>query len=332
MATWLKQSTAMDVKIGPFVDATDGVTPETALTITQPDIRLAKNGGAWAQKNAAQTLSHEENGWYEVALDATDTNTLGILVVAIYESGALPVWREFLVVPANVWDSYLGADLLQVDATQLLGTAYATPTVAGVQEVDLTHIEGTAHASTQIRANLIQWLGVAPLALSSQRVQVLVGAISNGVIAAATFAANALGAVWDELKSGHTTPDTFGDYLDDEITSRATPADVPTAAATADAVWDEARSGHVAVGSFGQAAQRVRSGTAQAGAAGSITLDAGASASDSFYNGLLIHIVAGTGADQSREITAYVGATKVATVSPNWAVTPDATSVFVITG
>ena len=30
---YLKQSTAVTVKIGPFVDATDGVTAETALGI-----------------------------------------------------------------------------------------------------------------------------------------------------------------------------------------------------------------------------------------------------------------------------------------------------------
>lgn len=119
MSTWLKQSTSVDVGIGPFLDDTDGKTAETALTITQPDIRLKKNGGAWAQKNAAQTLSHEEAGWYEVTLDATDTNTLGTLVVAIHESGALPVWREFMVVPAQVWDSYLGADALQVHAVEI---------------------------------------------------------------------------------------------------------------------------------------------------------------------------------------------------------------------
>lgn len=30
-------------------------------------------------------------------------------------------------------------------------------------------------------------------------------------------------AVWDELKSGHTTPDSFGDYLDIEVSSRLAP-------------------------------------------------------------------------------------------------------------
>jgi len=120
MQNWLRQSTSVDVGIGPFVDSADGVTAETALTITQPDIRLKKNSGAWAQKNAAQTLTHEENGWYEVTLDATDTNTLGILIVAINESGALPVWKEYMVVPANVYDSMIsGTEWLTVDPNKV---------------------------------------------------------------------------------------------------------------------------------------------------------------------------------------------------------------------
>ena len=138
MACWLKQSTAVDVGIGPFLDSTDGNTQETALTITQPDIRLKKNGGAWAQKNAAQTLSHEEAGWYEVALDTTDTNTLGILIVAIHESGALAAWREFMVVPANTYDTLIsGTDVLTADVTQWNGTAVGTPATAGYPVVTL---------------------------------------------------------------------------------------------------------------------------------------------------------------------------------------------------
>ena len=126
MATWLKQSTAVDIALGPFLDETDGKTAETALTLSQSDIRLKKNGGAWAQKNDSSSATHEENGWYEVSLNATDTNTLGILVVACHESGALPAWREFLVVPANVYDSVVsGSDYLQVDSYQIAGSTTA---------------------------------------------------------------------------------------------------------------------------------------------------------------------------------------------------------------
>lgn len=102
------------------------------------------------------------------------------------------------------------------------------------------------------------------------------------------------------------------------------------AAAIADAVWDEATSGHVTSGTYGQALQPIRAGTAQAGAAGTITLDASASATDDYYNNTIILITGGTGALQVRQITDYVGSTKVATVGRNWTTTPDATSVFVI--
>ena len=120
MATWLRQSTAVDIGIGPFVDSTDGVTAETALTISQADVRLKKNNGAWAQKNDTNSATHEEAGWYEVPLNTTDTNTLGILLVAVGESGALPVWREFLVVPASIYDALVsGTEWLHVDPNKV---------------------------------------------------------------------------------------------------------------------------------------------------------------------------------------------------------------------
>ena len=130
MATLLKQSTAVNIKLGPFVDEADGVTPLTSLTISQADVRLAKNDGNWTQKSDSSAAAHEENGWYEVALNATDTNTLGCLIVHVHVAGALPVWREFMVVPANVYDSMVaGSDNLQVDTVQWGGTAVASANV-----------------------------------------------------------------------------------------------------------------------------------------------------------------------------------------------------------
>ena len=140
----LKQSTAVTVVMPPFLDSTDGNTQETGLTISQADIRLSKNGGAYAQSNNVAGATHMEAGKYSVPLDTTDTGTLGKLRVDIHESGALAVWREFTIVPANMYDSLvLGTDVLTADVTQWLGTAAATPTVAGVPEVDVTHWLGT---------------------------------------------------------------------------------------------------------------------------------------------------------------------------------------------
>jgi len=74
----------------------------------------------------------------------------------------------------------------------------------------------------------------------------------------------------------------------------------------------------------------LRRNTAQAGAAGSITLDASASASDDYYLNTHIAILSGTGAGQYRLCTAYNGTSKVASTKPNWVTNPDATSVFAV--
>ena len=64
--------------------------------------------------------------------------------------------------------------------------------------------------------------------------------------------------------------------------------------------------------------------TAQAGAAGSITLASGAPSTN--LTGFVVTIDDGTGAGQTRVITAYNTTSKLAAVYPDWDVTPDATS------
>jgi hypothetical protein len=72
-------------------------------------------------------------------------------------------------------------------------------------------------------------------------------------------------------------------------------------------------------------------GTATAGGSNSITLAAGASVINDFYNGLVIRITAGLGAGSVFLITDYVGSTLVATLRPiGAAVTLDNTSVYSI--
>ncbi len=71
------------------------------------------------------------------------------------------------------------------------------------------------------------------------------------------------------------------------------------------------------------------SGTSQGGASGSITLAVGASALDDFYTGMVAWALIDS-AVEARTITSYTGSTKVAGVSPNWNVTPDADDTYVI--
>lgn len=282
MPQWLKQSTTITLSIGPFVDKTDGVTEEIGLAGTMT-ANLSKNGGALAARNSATAISYDSNGNYLVELNTTDTNTLGRLRVQVNAAAThLPVWQDFMVVPANVWDSMFGADLLQVDVSQVGGTSQT----AGDIMADTNDIQSRL-----------------PAALVGGRIDASVGAMAAGVVTAAAVATGAIDA--------------------DALATDAV-------AEIADGVLDEALSGHTTAGTLGESLQLIRNGTAQAGAAGTITLDAGASASDNFYNNTIIQIVGGTGIAQSRIISGYVGATKVATVNGNWVTTPDATSAFVI--
>jgi hypothetical protein len=101
----LKQSTAATIVIGPMLDDTDGKTAETALTISQADVLLWKEGGTTlAQKTEATSATHRSNGLYTVPLDTTDTNTLGTLIVSVAEAGALPVRHDYKVVTADEFD------------------------------------------------------------------------------------------------------------------------------------------------------------------------------------------------------------------------------------
>src|SRR3990167_5705567 len=124
----LKQSTAIEVKIGPFVDATDGVTAESGLTITSAEVLLAKNAGDWTAKTEATSLVHESNGWYRCLLDTTDTGTLGMMGLQVAEAGAVPVWDWFWIVTANIYDTLFSTDVFDTSVTQIAGAAVSTST------------------------------------------------------------------------------------------------------------------------------------------------------------------------------------------------------------
>ena len=104
MIQWLRLSTAYTAQMGPFLDSANGVTPLAGLTIAQADIRISKNGGAFAQSHNSAGATYSENGYYAVPLDTVDTNTLGTLRVAISKAGALPVWQDYMVMPTNIWE------------------------------------------------------------------------------------------------------------------------------------------------------------------------------------------------------------------------------------
>ncbi|MEY2688334.1 MAG: hypothetical protein RL375_2532 [Pseudomonadota bacterium] len=189
MTIYLKQSTAsQEVLLGPFVDSTDGNAAETALTINNTDIKLHKTGATTLASKNSGGATHISNGNYYAVLDATDTDTLGPLAIVVQVSGALAVRHQAVVLAANIYDSLIGGgDLLDVSVTQWLGTACATPTVAGVPEVDPTHWNGTAVATPATAGypavTIKSGTGTGEISLSSGRVLLQSGIRKNQAIA-----------------------------------------------------------------------------------------------------------------------------------------------------
>ena len=128
-----------------------------------------------------------------------------------------------------------------------------------------------------------------------------------------------------------TNAPTAGDFTSTMKTSIGTAvAASAVASVTAQVTANVTDWDGTAVGSIPPDAIFIHSGTAQAGGSSTITLDAGASATNNIYDNEVIFIRSGTGAGQSNIIASYVGSTQVATVSNAWATNPDNTSVFTI--
>ena len=224
MTIYLKQSTAsQEVPIGPFVDSTDGVTAETALTIANTDIKIWVAGATTLANKNSGGATHISGGIYYAVLDATDTATLGSLKIFVAVSGALACVVECIVMAANIYDSLVGGgDVLDVSVTQFAGSAITS--AAGIPEVKVASL-----AAGSITASVIATGAVDADALATDAVN----EIADGV--------------WDEATSGHTTAGTTGKALSDAGAAGSP----PSASAIADAVWDEDLAGHVAAGSAG---------------------------------------------------------------------------------
>jgi len=96
----LLADSAQSVKIGPFISSADGHTPLTGLSITQSDVRLSYNDGAFAQKIDTGSATSDEFGWYDCPLAAADTNA-GHVKLSCKMAGALIVWHEFEIPASN---------------------------------------------------------------------------------------------------------------------------------------------------------------------------------------------------------------------------------------
>jgi len=245
----LRQSTAVDVLIGPFVDSTDGDSEESALTISQGDVLLSKNGQSLAQKNDATACVHDDHGCYNCELDATDTGTLGSLVLVVRESGALAVRHEFQVVSQEFWDAKYSTGQLGVDVESISGDSAAADNLEAAYD-------GTGYDLGGIDVSELN--SIVDDLLEAGRLDALIDAIKAKTdnLPADPADDSDIDSQLSALQSDVTAilADT-NELQTDDVPGLISALNDPTAAAIADAVWDEAKAGHVGAGSFGEEVQ-----------------------------------------------------------------------------
>jgi hypothetical protein len=107
---FLKQSTAATLRVGPFMDAGNGVTPETGVTLGAADqAEILKASGATVDISGATWAAITgAGGWYDLSLTTSHTDTLGMITVIVQdESVCLPVFVRAMVIPAQVFESLI---------------------------------------------------------------------------------------------------------------------------------------------------------------------------------------------------------------------------------
>ena len=304
---YLKTNTATIVTVGPFFDKTDGVTLETALTITNERISATvdlNNGSAptlvldnvvgatSATDNDLNYIALNDAGLMQLELSAVNTNYLGRFFLVITDAANhVPVFHEFEIISAQMWDAMFGTGNLNADvvnwkgaaAPAMTGDAFArlgapagasvsadvaavkADTAAILVDTGTTLDAALAVVDANVDAILVDTgttLDAAVAAVKADTAAILIDTnatldakIDAILMDTGTTLDNALAAI--KAETVLIVADTNELQLDWMNTGRLdtildTAATCPTAAAIADAVWDEAAAGHVAAGSTGE--------------------------------------------------------------------------------
>lgn len=108
---FLREDTAATIVIGPFVDETDGVTPQSSVDFNN-DVAVFYYVGATETQIASgmgvagdNECTHKQVGFYTMKLTAAQLNTAGRFKITFSDTdGFLPVWHEYTVLPGAIYD------------------------------------------------------------------------------------------------------------------------------------------------------------------------------------------------------------------------------------
>lgn len=240
----IQQSTTTDALTFFMADSTDGITGKTGLT---PTVTLSKNGGSFA--SPAGAVTEIASGWYKVAGNATDSNTLGALILHATASGADPADVRFAVVAHSLRDAVRGTagTALPNAAAEASGGLYTRGTGAGQinqaanGQVDV-NLKAAAGTNVTLDANNVLNVSAKYVGGTLQTARDLGASVLLSVGTAAGQVNLALGKV-------PVVQLTSADFANNSITAAALAADA--AAEIGAAVLDVGYLSHQDLGSIG---------------------------------------------------------------------------------
>lgn len=144
---YLRANTAVIITVGPFYDKTDGVTIETALTITNERISFVVDnddgsaptlvldnvtGATSGTSNDLNYITNCDAGLMQLELAAANVNYAGKRAYLTVTDAAnhVPVFHEFHILKENVYDALAGTDNLQTHAVEITNDLITAAAIA----------------------------------------------------------------------------------------------------------------------------------------------------------------------------------------------------------
>lgn len=260
-------------------------------------------------------------------------NARSLLAASYFDPAADAVANVTLVATTTTNTDMRGTDsantvvppsVAQFDARTLLAASYFDPAVDAVANVTLvdttttnTDMVGTDGANTVVPPSVAQFN--ARTLATADYFDPAADTVAN-VTTVATL-------------TGHTAQ--TGDNFALIGTAGAGLTDITINAASVDLIWDEILTGatHNINTSAGKRLRQVAAtifseGTAQSATASTLQLESGAITLDDQFKRSKVIIIAGTGLGQEALITGSTASTDTLNVTPEWLVTPDATTEY----
>lgn len=310
------------------MDSTDGVTPETGLTITNTDVDLSKDGAAFASKNSGGLTADGSNGWYSGTFDTTDTNTVGVFKVEVTVSGALPVWETYFVVEEAVYDALYDAgaagyavatDIVSSGAITTSGGAVSTVTTTttntdmrGTDSAFLASADGSTLTAIDLPNQTMDIVGDITGNLSGS-----VGSVTAGVTVTTNndktgYALSTAGilAIWDQVTSALTTAGRIGKLIVDMAG-----ATFSTSTDSLEAIRNRGDAAWITGGGGSNPTVLQNTTIATLASQTGFTLTAGSADNDAYNDMIAVITDASTSTQKAvARISNYVGATKTITL------------------